>query len=194
MPDVFRAVTALGDIEERLRRCLNLTGVVGTELPYPLSVASVVVAADATTPGYNAARGRAFAYGTNGAPAAAASHAIWKASRRVWIEQFHAGCTVAAVLEFGYLPPGTADPFTIATPVPFIELAQSATDYSPVLFGINTTGTAVAGKVQLGKMVLGASVGNSIPLRLALEVGASFYINFPSLTGTIAGTVYGREV
>lgn len=191
---IFRAITALGDIEERLRRALGLTGAVGTELSYPLPVLPSITVADATLPGYNLLRGRAFAYGASGAAAAAASHLIWKASRRVWIERFHLGSTVATVGEWGILPPGTADPFTIATAVNFVELTASATDYAPLLFGSNFIGTAVAGKIQCGKVVLGASVGNSFDCRVALDVGASFYINFPSLTGTVGGTVYGREL
>lgn len=89
---VARAITALADIETRLRRSLGLAGEVGTEF-HPNATAASVTVDDATRPGCNQQRNRAFAgYGGCLAVGGNTVAMYWQAQADIWLERIAFGC------------------------------------------------------------------------------------------------------
>jgi hypothetical protein len=127
-----RAVTALGGIEDRLRRYLKLVGEVGTS--FTPAVAPIVLAGNATEPGNNLVQGRRWG-GTMVLTSAAASSLGIKFAQDCIVDGFDLyGSTAGADLSCRLAPPDAgADPFAIATlSCVWLELADRNADRAPI--------------------------------------------------------------
>jgi hypothetical protein len=109
-----RAVTALSQIEDRLRRYLDLVGEVNTQ--FAPNAIPVVIVGDASEPGNNLVSGRRFA-GTVLATSAVASTVAIKFGQDAIIDGMEVwASTAGADISFHVAPADAgADPFAIAT-------------------------------------------------------------------------------
>lgn len=146
-PTVRLAITSLAQIEDKLRRALNLAGEVG--LTFAPAAIPVVIAGNATDPGCATYRGRRFA-GTK-APAAsgAAASVALKAQENVVITQIAIHAAAAGVLGFVRLAStDVAEPYAMATPfAPWTERKGPASDYAPVTTSVFWAADSTAGEL-----------------------------------------------
>lgn len=191
----FRAITALGDIEERLRRALGLTGYIGSSIE-PAAV-PVVLVDDATRAGNNILRGRRFVAGLSIAAAAGTPSISFRNTAPIRIRGVHIGMTITAgnpaTANLRVAVPGTADPYAIATTAPWSENAASVTDIAPVVFG---SSNVTAGAGTSFATLAGGTVGPGyVPMEYAFNVaGWIFSVTGSSMTGALAVTIFGEAL
>jgi hypothetical protein len=143
-----RAVTSLNQIEDKLRRSLDLVGDVG--LQFTPSMDTVVVGADLTAIGNATYRGRRFAMSQTLAGAPPSSWAM-KATDEIVITSISMRNQTAAaniLMQVNLALASTTDPYAINTAfAPWVERATSLSDFAPVLrsavvgaaFGVGNT-------------------------------------------------------
>lgn len=132
MADRPRSSESLRDIEQRIKRALELRG--SADLDLGKVVVPVVLVHDATGPGWRAQIERAVMFADRQAPAALGHYFVKASSRPLAIDCIWAQSTTATALRIAILNPGVADPTPIIQlNTRFVERGQGADDVSPVL-------------------------------------------------------------
>lgn len=196
----------LGDANTRLQRGLDLDGLLG--LGWLDEIRPVVIVEDATRPGMNAQRNRAWVYGqqqaAGGGPVGffvnGAAFALTCSQKQVIDRlEFQSELTDAAdIAAVALYRPGAAAPL-----VPNIQATKFIEDFNGDLAPV-TTIVGVAGNpavadwaftVGLNQATVAGPAGNAIaiPLRMSLLPGATLYIAFTiAAAGLCRLTVHGR--
>jgi hypothetical protein len=142
------AITSLNQVEDKLRRNLNLAGDVG--LQFGPDLKPVVISSDATTIGNATYRGRRFLGGVVIAGAGAAWSSAVKAADDLVIDGIRWNTTGVAGTHLNWrLSTGReADPYTISTPFAmWSERAQSVTDLAPLLISATPAAASTLGNI-----------------------------------------------
>lgn len=187
------AITSLNQVEDKLRRNLNLAGDVG--LQFAANMTPVVLAADATSPGNATYRGRRFAGNVTWNTPAAAWSIGFKAAESVVITDIHwaSGGAAATEIVIQMTGPNTADPYTISTPfAPWAERLTGDTDYAPFLrSGLTeasvSIGATIATLVQNGAWTPNLAYDNP----LMLTAGQKIVIRSPAVSLAARLNLYG---
>jgi len=169
----IRVKTSLYDLEERLRYTLGLVGDVGASFA-PTST-PVVIVADATAPGSNSYRNRAFGFAGLHIIGAATNYCIaMKAVERCIIDRVCFCSDTSAEWRMGVAAASVADAFAIATAsVPYIENPRG--EVAPLLTG--SSGAMGAQGSACGDFRSAPNLFSQLKdLRISLEPGAKLYI------------------
>ena len=188
----YRSRTALGNVEDRLRRALRLAGSIGTELPVPLPLSPVIIADDATAVGYNILRGRRFMFGLSAPTAASVGSVTFRATADIRIDRLMIWQTNGANTEtFLRVSDGSvADPYALAVTFPWLELPQSVTDLAPVLGGVSGAIGAVG--TIIARWPQGSPAGAARPVEfrnLMLSEGWKYSVGCTAATSGLLNVV-----
>jgi len=184
------AKTPIANIEERLRRALSMVGQIGTVFD-PAAMTPVVIADDAQAPGNNILRGRRFIVGSSTNASTSQLTFGMRATSEVVIERIIIGGYLSSPLaaRLYVADDSVADPWTMATTVPWSENPRTQTDLAPIVYGASTTVNASAGG---GVVVGGVLFGIYNPVTVIetewhLQEGWKIYIG--PVSGSISGTM-----
>lgn len=194
MTGPLRPLTSFGQIEDRLRRALNLVGDVGMSFsPAAIPVVSVM---DATAPGNPTTRGRRFQDGVRLPNIAAASDValVYKAVSDVVITRVATSTLSAGVGHFlQYVWKGVADP---AVPLAtqcclFTERNASSQDYAPMVRSstfVNFATVLNDGKVISYQYPQNGYMVEHLTQPLFMEAGTKLYVTLAAIAGTANST------
>ncbi len=193
-PQLLYGRSDFGEAEQRLRRLLDLEGLVPLDLGRVIT--PVMVVADATVPGFGASRLRGFA--VSGLPNNVAAQGWWfRCERRegVLIDSISVITAASATLHVRYLGPQDADPVVLATSTGImVDRSASGAEASPLVRNAVSDASAnAAGNVlwTTGTIVPGfQGFGAQLPIPpFFLAFGAKFSVG----CGAVAQvSVYGR--
>lgn len=141
------AITSLAQIEDKLRRALNLAGDVG--LQFRPDAIPVVIAGDATLPGNATYRGRRFAGSFAPAATGAAASIGIKALENIVITDLDMYAGTAGINATVRLATtDVAEPYAMTTQwAPWTERAVVTTDFAPVARSVVWAATSSSGQI-----------------------------------------------
>lgn len=183
MSEIRKAITSLGQIEQRLRRALNLVGEVGASVI--TQATPVVLVADATSPGNNDSRGRRFMLTATNITVAGGASGFEFLTDVVLTRIAYAGtAAIGTVITARLVAPGTAPQFAmdaVGTGLAnyqggYVERSTTNTETLPVLAG-----------AAVGAFDNGRRFANFFPATTWCEV-----IREPIFVGGLSGSTGGR--
>lgn len=190
-PGIRRAITSLGQIEDKLRRALNLAGEV--QLQFTPDATPIIIAGDANLPGNATYRGRRFSWGATFSHVGAGSVGF-KAGDVVVITSIgFMASTAGAVLTTRLVDSAVADPYVMTTAdIPFTERPASSGDVAPITRSITPAAASAVGTVVSVRLSgQSNSLVEQLPCPLVLEIGDKVIHNAGSATGVSALTISG---
>ena len=188
---IRRAITSLGQIEDKLRRALNLAGEV--QLQFTPDATPVVIAGDATGPGNATYRGRRFSWGGTFSHAAAGSVGFKAGDVVVITSMQFMNSTAGVVLTTRLADSSIADPYAIATAdISFTERPNSAGDVAPITRSVLPAAASAIGNVVSVRLSGSSnSLVEQLPMPIVLETGDKLIHNAAGATGNVALTIAG---
>lgn len=188
---VRRAITSLGQIEDKLRRALNLAGEV--QLQFTPDATPIIIAGDATAPGSATYRGRRFSSGASFAHAGAGSVGFKAGDVLVITSIGFMNSTAGVVLTTRIADSSIADPYAMTTAdIPFTERSNSSGDVAPITRGAYPAAASAIGTVISVRLSgQSNSLVEQLPCPVVLEVGDKIIHNAAGATGTSALTIAG---
>jgi hypothetical protein len=188
---IRRAITSLGQIEDKLRRALNLAGEV--QLQFSPDMTPILIAGDASAPGSATYRGRRFSGGSNFSHAGAGSVGF-KAGDVVVITSLQfMNSTAGVVLTTRLADSSIADPYAITTAdIPFTERPSAGGDVAPITRSVYPSAASAIGSI-VSVRLSGSSntLVEQLPCPIVLEAGDKLIHNAAGLTGLSALTIAG---
>lgn len=182
------AITSLNQVEDKLRRNLNLAGDVG--LQFAANMTPMVVAADATTIGNATFRGRRFA-GAFTFNWLGPNSVGFKAGADLVISRIQVQSTNALEYTLRLSTSADTDPYAMTTPfAPWSERLASLTDFAPLLrSAVGAAGTSLGVLVHTW---FGTANGKeSMDDPIMMEVGDKLILNTTANPGTGYLSLYG---